>query len=288
MTSIQEGPDTDTAWAVADKPTGPAAAAACPQAHAVVRFTESLTAALDRLEPVAAWSMTPEEQRRTLVALEQQQARLAELKLRVLVAADRNEVGADSGATSTAAWLAHQTKTTRQACFRDVHLATALDGDFEATRRALAAGNIDAEKARIIVGAVRELTEEYDELPAGTHAKAEVHLLELAAQFDAAMLRKLGKRLFEVVCPEAADAAEGAKLADEEARARRTTYLSLHDNGDGTTEGRFRLPSLHAAALKKAVQALTSPRRLGRGRLDPRSEERRVGKECRSRWSPYH
>src|SRR5258708_9953459 len=24
------------------------------------------------------------------------------------------------------------------------------------------------------------------------------------------------------------------------------------------------------------------------GRLDARSEERRVGKECRSRWSPYH
>ena len=23
-------------------------------------------------------------------------------------------------------------------------------------------------------------------------------------------------------------------------------------------------------------------------RGDPRSEERRVGKECRSRWSPYH
>ena len=22
--------------------------------------------------------------------------------------------------------------------------------------------------------------------------------------------------------------------------------------------------------------------------IDPRSEERRVGKECRSRWSPYH
>src|ERR1039457_6679576 len=25
-----------------------------------------------------------------------------------------------------------------------------------------------------------------------------------------------------------------------------------------------------------------------RGRIDDRSEERRVGKECRSRWSPYH
>src|SRR5438132_5761378 len=26
----------------------------------------------------------------------------------------------------------------------------------------------------------------------------------------------------------------------------------------------------------------------GRGRAGGRSEERRVGKECRSRWSPYH
>src|SRR3712207_8244468 len=29
-------------------------------------------------------------------------------------------------------------------------------------------------------------------------------------------------------------------------------------------------------------------RRSVRGRVQGRSEERRVGKECRSRWSPYH
>src|SRR3712207_8794949 len=29
-------------------------------------------------------------------------------------------------------------------------------------------------------------------------------------------------------------------------------------------------------------------RRTPRGRDEDRSEERRVGKECRSRWSPYH
>ena len=29
-------------------------------------------------------------------------------------------------------------------------------------------------------------------------------------------------------------------------------------------------------------------RSLGIGNFDVRSEERRVGKECRSRWSPYH
>jgi hypothetical protein len=235
----------------------------------VVRFTELLSGALDRLGPVAAWSMTPEEQRRALVALERQRARLAELELRVLAAADHNKVGADSGATSTPAWLAHQTRTTRAACFRDLHLAEALDGDFEATRRALAAGAIDVDRARVIVHAVRALTEEYDELPEGTHLEAEAHLLELAVRFDAATLRGFGKRLFEVVCPEAADQAEGGRLAAEEERARRTASLSMHDNGDGTTEGRFRLPSLHAGVLQKAVQALTAPRRIGQGRIDP-------------------
>src|SRR3712207_7956153 len=30
------------------------------------------------------------------------------------------------------------------------------------------------------------------------------------------------------------------------------------------------------------------PHHVERLRLDQRSEERRVGKECRSRWSPYH
>ena len=29
-------------------------------------------------------------------------------------------------------------------------------------------------------------------------------------------------------------------------------------------------------------------RTISRGPDDSRSEERRVGKECRSRWSPYH
>src|SRR5262249_58586732 len=37
-----------------------------------------------------------------------------------------------------------------------------------------------------------------------------------------------------------------------------------------------------------AWESWHSPRRPGRSRPEPRSEERRVGKECRSRWSPYH
>src|SRR2546421_3519802 len=47
--------------------------------------------------------------------------------------------------------------------------------------------------------------------------------------------------------------------------------------------------------VRPGAYARKAPRRAGRGLAlparaagRPRSEERRVGKECRSRWSPYH
>jgi Domain of unknown function (DUF222) len=248
-------------------PGGPAEGG--PPGHPVLRFADSLSRGLDAVSGVAAWSMTPEEQRQALVGLRRQRARLAELELRVLAAADRNQVGAESGATSTAAWLAEATGCTRAACFAEVRLAHALDGPFEATRRALANGTLDVDRAAVIVHAVQALSAEHDQLPEGTPAAAEAHLVDLAARFDARTLRMLGKRLFEVVCPDAADAHEGRTLAAEEARAHRLAYLSVRDNGDGTSEGRFRLPTLHAHLLTTALETLTSPRRLGQTRFDP-------------------
>src|SRR2546425_125797 len=44
----------------------------------------------------------------------------------------------------------------------------------------------------------------------------------------------------------------------------------------------------HDARFSRSVRC-EHPGRMRPARLDdPRSEERRVGKECRSRWSPYH
>ena len=106
----------------------------------MVRFTASLHGALDRLGEVPTWSMTADEQRTALVELAKAESRLEELRLRVLVQADRDGIGADSGATSTPAWVAHATKTTTAGRFRDLHLAQKLDGMFTATREALAAG----------------------------------------------------------------------------------------------------------------------------------------------------
>ena len=53
------------------------------------------------------------------------------------------------------------------------------------------------------------------------------------------------------------------------------------DTGDGAP-GEWRRPGRQPGALG------LSQRGPPRGSPSHRSEERRVGKECRSRWSPYH
>lgn len=80
--------------------TGPDSAAA----HPLVRFGARLHQVLDGSAEVPAWSMTTAEQRTLLVDLARAEARLAGLRLRVLVAADYSDVAAESAAASTAAW----------------------------------------------------------------------------------------------------------------------------------------------------------------------------------------
>src|SRR5256885_17254430 len=84
-------------------------------------------------------------------------------------------------------------------------------------------------------------------------------------------LRTLGSRLW--------------RLADGPVDDLRAAPLMLVDAGAVLLHG-------EQVILERGVHAL---RRLGLGdrpaeRANPpsRSEERRVGKECRSRWSPYH
>ena len=63
------------------------------------------------------------------------------------------------------------------------------------------------------------------------------------------------------------------------------TFEVEGDDDDGTAQTRDR-PQL-ADTLNRVDDVLERPRDL-RLHLLRRSEERRVGKECRSRWSPYH
>ncbi len=123
-------------------------------------------------------------------------------------------------------------------------------------------------QARVIVAAVTDLP---DTVSAVDRGRAEAHLIALAAEYDAKHLKGFGRKIFEVIDPDTAEQREGEKLTKQEREAARKTYLKMFDNGDGTVTGRFKIPTLHAAMLTKAVHVITAPRRTskdGRVRAD--------------------
>ena len=65
------------------------------------------------------------------------------------------------------------------------------------------------------------------------------------------------------------------------AKKRHNRTLKLAKGYKGARSKQYRL------AKQSVMRALTSSY-AGRKQRKRRSEERRVGKECRSRWSPYH
>ena len=80
-------------------------------------------------------------------------------------------------------------------------------------------------------------------------------------QHDARELRRLGAHLLEVVDPDGADAQLAAQLEAQERDAARKTFLTVRDCGDGTHEGRFKIPTLHAAMLTRQLESLMNPSR---------------------------
>ena len=86
-----------------------------------------------------------------------------------------------------------------------------------------------------------------------------------------------------------------SRVARAEAAAHGETLETVHFHEVGMVDS---IIDIVCACLLmdelSPFKVVTSPVALGQGVVDtshgvmPRSEERRVGKECRSRWSPYH
>ena len=111
-------------------------------AHQPHPVTRALAGARDQLHAVAGvpvWSMDATETTATIDEIQSAKAQLAELEARLLAHADRIELAGHAGATSTANWHAHRTRTTRPAAHRAMRLATGLE-DHDPTRAALADG----------------------------------------------------------------------------------------------------------------------------------------------------
>ena len=236
-----------------------------PRTHPVRAFARQLTVRLDQLAPTAVWSMTPADQRDTLLELARAESQLAALKLRVLAEADRSGATDTEAASSAADWLAVKTQQVRRTVRSDLHLARALEAHPHLAD-AMSHGDVNVPQARAITHALDRLPETGDfAVTPEDRAKAEAHLVALAAHHDAKELAILGRKVFEVIAPEVAEEFEGKALADQEAAALRRTMFTMREDDEGTCHGRFRIPVLHGHMLRKFLLAIASPARRATG-----------------------
>ena len=230
------------------------------QEHQVEAFARRCREDLGALAEAPLWALSAAEAGDTLVMLTQARGQLDELLMRVLRHASTVETGLDTGATSTTNWWAHTTRTTRAEAHRTARLAVSLE-HYDRVRTALAAGEVRTDQAGVIVAALDALPADVaDHVPAAATGL----MLDKAREHDAKALRILGRRLLEVIDPATADAEEAPRLAREEAHAKATASFTLSDDGHGTCHGRFTIPTLHGAMLRKNLLA-----RAAAARTDP-------------------
>ena len=220
--------------------------------HQVDRGVAVIAGALTDLDEVSLIGLDQDATAASLVEIAAAEARLGELKHRVLAHASSVRVEEATGAATTATWLARATRTTVRSSRRAVHLARALE-TYQRLREGYAAGRVNTEQAEIIARALDALP---TDIPNTVKDAAEQRLVELAAHHDACDLRVLGDRVLDVVAPAVADAHEAARLEAEERAAARKTMLTMTPDGQGSVHGRFTVPELHAGMLRKQLLAL--------------------------------
>src|SRR6476469_2334293 len=233
--------------------------------HPVVGVVERVGCDLGSVAAVPLLSMTPEQTRAVLVRISQDEAQLAALKLRLLAHAECSEATGASGAATAADWLAIETRQVRRDARSNLKLAEKLE-HHDCLTGAMGQGQVNVAQARAIVAALDRLPRSGEfAVTTEQRAAAEAHLVGLAAHHDAKALRVLGRHLFEVIAPELAERFEGHQLGAEEARALQRTTLTMWEDDEGTTHGRFRIPALHGQMLSKMILAISSPVRSATG-----------------------
>ena len=224
--------------------------------HPVLGTVVAITTSLDAVAGANPAFMATDQKAATLLEIARAKAQLAELELRVLAAAD--DVAADSAARDVAAWLHHHTHQRPEVLRADLRLAQALDRTYHHVAEAMRRGDCNPAQATVIVDALDDLPADLDP---EIMTKAEEALVAYATQFDPTQLRRLGRRILDLIAPEIAEAEEARRLAAEEAHARKKTRLAMRRLGDGTTRISAVVPDAAADRLATNLEAFASPRR---------------------------
>lgn len=223
--------------------------------HPVLLAARALSDAVAGAAPFDPIHMTPAEKAAALCALTRAEAQVAALRLRVMAAAD--DLAERDGARDVAAWLVTEDQVDYASMRADQELAIAVDRRWSVLGQALGTGSVSVAQARVIAHALDALPGSVDP---ETVADAEGRLVEYAADFRPTQLRRLGRRILDVVAPEIAEAEEARRLAAEESAARRAVSLTFRPMGDGTTRLTGLLPDAGAARLQTYLESFTAPR----------------------------
>ncbi|GGU46985.1 HNH endonuclease signature motif containing protein [Nocardioides albus] len=224
--------------------------------HPVLGAVVAITTCLEQVADANPTFMATDQKAAALLEIARAKAQLAELELRVLAAAD--DVAAETAARDVAAWLHHHTHQRPEDLRADQRLATALDRTYHQVAAAMRAGVCNPAQATVIVAALDDLPTDLDP---EIKTMAEEALVGYATELDPTQLRRLGRRILDVIAPEIAEAEEAKRLAAEEAHARKKTRLTMRRLGDGTTRITTVVPDATADRLATNLEAFASPRR---------------------------
>jgi hypothetical protein len=203
------------------------------------------------------WQMSDDEVSSALLEATRLRAQVEALELKLAAEADRRAVGDKVGATDTASWWSHETRQDRPAAKRRMRLAESLDRHAP-TAAALAEGAISAEHARVITECVDRLPDDLED--ASIPERAEKHLLNEALDLDPKSLAILAKHVLTVVAPEIGEERDARALEREEREARANAWLTMCPDGKGSYRGKFSIPTVQGAMLKKMLLAFAAPK----------------------------
>lgn len=191
------------------------------------------------------------------------------LELALAAEAERRAVARDSGDTGTDEWLARLTGDRREVLRGGLRIARLLQERYATTAAALSAGEIRLEQARVIVNG---LDVSADDATPAQQREAEERLLAKATgaatrsgvPMPPARLRRAVRRAYDQIDADLARRHFERSVRANHHRGASNTWLTLHDRGDGTFDGRFSIPELHGQILAGVLDRLTAPRRHGR------------------------
>jgi hypothetical protein len=252
-------PEPEPGWVVPGVASGPGAGAV-DMGHPVLEAIRVATAVLAADGRTGLGWLSAPQTGIALVDAHRLVARASALVAELVQHAEEVELHRQNGASTAAVWLANASAVTRRDAYRFARVGDAIAGRCAAhLAPACEAGTVDTEQADVIVKALDALPEE---LPAELRLQAEETLVGFAADHDARALRALGKKILTVIAPDIGEAHEAALLEREEREARAASRLSMVSDGHGKVHGRFTLPELHGAMLRKALDAYAAPKHL--------------------------